>query len=398
MRYFGLRLPIFAVILSLGLTLSARSMDLGYRETVFLWPTTTIATIPTAYVVPRASYAPAAYVAPTSYVATSYWSDPVWVEPTAYVATAYRRGLFGRRWLVERPLVAAYETTYWPTAYVAPTYYTTSFSTRRYVPRVYETSFSTRRYVPTVYDVPTVWETAYVSPTSVDCDDSIWPRSAPAVRSSSNGGQTSGSVTRSNPITSEPMDDGAISSSVDPVAKPRGDGAATKDTSPAPPAAVREQNTAVPAKDASKAAAKSQTAPDAVKSKATQESDDGSLRSAPQAGDDATLKRDSFRPIYASPRRPEIRNVLVGRVETETGEAREEVELIVSNRANTAIRRDGVSDAFGNFAIRLADGVWTVNVRMPSGRISPVRTVTVVDGKVMDDRERREVRNLIISY
>ncbi len=394
MRYFGVRLPIFALILSLGLSLSAWSMDLGYRETVFLWPTSTITTIPTAYVVPRAYYAPAAYVVPSSYVATTYVSDPVWVEPTAYVATAYRTGLFRRRWVVERPLVAAYETTYWPTTYRSTTYWPTTYV----APTYYTTSLRTRRYLPTVYDVPTVWETAYVSPTSVDCDDSVWPQSAQAMRSSSTGARSSGSVTRSSPITSEPVDDGGISSIVDPVARPKADAAVTKDTSPPPPAAIREQNTAAPAKDASKAATKSQAPPDAAKAKAAQEADDDSLFSAPRGGDDATLKRDSLRPTYATPRRPELRNVLMGRVETETGDAREQVALIVSNRANTAIRRDGITDALGNFAIRLADGEWTVNVRMPSGRIYPVRTVTVVNGKVTDDRERREVRNLIISY
>ena len=41
----------------------------------------------------------------------------------------------------------------------------------------------------------------------------------------------------------------------------------------------------------------------------------------------------------------------------------------------------GMTDAFGNFAIRLTDGEWTVNVRMPSGRFYQVRTVTVKNGK-----------------
>ena len=35
--------------------------------------------------------------------------------PTGYVETTYRRGLFGRRWIVERPVIASY----YPTAYVA---------------------------------------------------------------------------------------------------------------------------------------------------------------------------------------------------------------------------------------------------------------------------------------
>jgi hypothetical protein len=39
-----------------------------------------------------------------------------------------------------------------------------------------------------------------------------------------------------------------------------------------------------------------------------------------------------------------------------------------------------------------------VNARMPSGRLHTVRTVTVNNGKVVDNQEGREVRNLIVSY
>ncbi len=70
----------------------------------------------------------------------------------------------------------------------------------------------------------------------------------------------------------------------------------------------------------------------------------------------------------------------------------------MTNRDNGAIRKDGMSNAFGNFAIRLSDGSWTVNVRMPSGRIFPVRSITVTNGMILDNKEGREVRNLIISY
>ena len=70
----------------------------------------------------------------------------------------------------------------------------------------------------------------------------------------------------------------------------------------------------------------------------------------------------------------------------------------MANVDNSSIRRSGMTDAFGNFAIRLADGEWNVSVRMPSGRLYRVRTVTVDDGKIVDNQERREVRNLVISY
>jgi hypothetical protein len=70
----------------------------------------------------------------------------------------------------------------------------------------------------------------------------------------------------------------------------------------------------------------------------------------------------------------------------------------VARADNASIRRAGMTNAFGNFAIRLTDGEWTVNVRMPSGRYYAVRSVTVSDGKIVDNQEGREVRNLIISY
>jgi hypothetical protein len=93
-----------------------------------------------------------------------------------------------------------------------------------------------------------------------------------------------------------------------------------------------------------------------------------------------------------------MRNVLLGRVESDAGEPLGEVAVSVTNRENSAIRKDGMTNAFGNFAIRLTDGEWTVNVRVPSGRVYPVRSITVSNGKILDNQEGREVRNLIISY
>jgi hypothetical protein len=75
-----------------------------------------------------------------------------------------------------------------------------------------------------------------------------------------------------------------------------------------------------------------------------------------------------------------------------------EVSVSVTSRDNSAVRKDGMTNAFGNFAIRLTDGEWTVNVRMPNGRAYPVRSITVSNGKIVDNQEGREVRNLIIYY
>ena len=114
----------------------------------------------------------------------------------------------------------------------------------------------------------------------------------------------------------------------------------------------------------------------------------------------ASNRRESLRPIYPITRtlRPELRNVLVGRVESDSGDPQGEVSVSVTRADNTSIRRVGMTNAFGTFAIRLTDGEWTVSVRMPSGRLYPVRSVTVSNGKIVDNQEGREVRNLIISY
>jgi hypothetical protein len=70
----------------------------------------------------------------------------------------------------------------------------------------------------------------------------------------------------------------------------------------------------------------------------------------------------------------------------------------VVNRNNSSIRHNGVSDAFGGFAIQVPDGQWRVRVTMPSGNLQTVRDITVSNGRVIDNYEAREVYNLIISY
>jgi hypothetical protein len=74
------------------------------------------------------------------------------------------------------------------------------------------------------------------------------------------------------------------------------------------------------------------------------------------------------------------------------------VRVAVSSRTGPGPARSGFSDAFGVFAIRLEDGDWTVRVTMPSGRVYPVRQISVQNGRVIDEEEQREIPNLIISY
>jgi hypothetical protein len=93
-----------------------------------------------------------------------------------------------------------------------------------------------------------------------------------------------------------------------------------------------------------------------------------------------------------------MRNVLLGRIESDAGEAREGVRVTVSSRTEPGLARAGESNAFGRFAIRLADGDWTVRVTMPSGRAYDVRQISVQNGRVVDQEEGRDIPNLVISY
>ncbi len=135
----------------------------------------------------------------------------------------------------------------------------------------------------------------------------------------------------------------------------------------------------------------------ATKKAAPADNPDPDLQLAP-AGDEGVLRRDSMRPTYARVRPAARRNILFGTVETDNGVPRSEVPVIVVNRSNTFIRHSGASDAFGTFAIRVPDGQWVVRVTMPSGNLQSVRSITVTDGKVVDNQEGREVQNLIISF
>jgi hypothetical protein len=427
----------------MGLGFSVWAMDFGFGETVFVTPTSTTYSLapsyllstsyatPTAYVVPNyvstsyavPSYLSTSYVVPSSYYATTYTTEPLSLLPTTYVATAYRRGLFGRRWLVERPVIASYGTAYFPSSY-ATTYVPSSYVYPSYV----ATSYRVRSYTPTVYEYP-AWETASVIRRG-DCDEvALAPSVSSPAPSSSSRPSTSGGT---NTGQYDSIDDPTIPSTVEPLraderagARTSGSEALTKgqapsggraDTPPIPPAAEQGQqgtpknqtsvpppksnagaagNTATPKQDAD-AATKSKAA---VPTAPAGDSNEIDLRPAPGLDGSGTIRRDSGKAIYSTRAlRPERRNILVGRVESSAGEPQGEVPVTVTSRSNRLIHRDGLTNAFGGFAIRLADGEWTVNVTMPSGRVYPVRTVTVSNGKVVDNAEGREVHNLIITY
>ena len=167
MRSLGIRLLLMIVSAWMGLGLSVWAMDVRYGETVYLLPTTTTLSVPTAYVatnsvVPRSYLLPTALVVP-SYYPTAYIADEVVLAPTTYVETQYRPGLigrlFGRGRLVERSVIASYPA-YVPTVFTSPAYYPTSYSVAP-------------DYTPTVFDSRVTYETAYVTSPASPCEEVV---------------------------------------------------------------------------------------------------------------------------------------------------------------------------------------------------------------------------------
>jgi hypothetical protein len=111
----------------------------------------------------------------------------------------------------------------------------------------------------------------------------------------------------------------------------------------------------------------------------------------PPANAPGEIRREAQRPAY-SPRtlRPDFRNVLSGIVlSSAAGEPEEGVRVTVTDQSGQFLNKVALTNAFGRFAVRLADGDWTVNVTMPSGRVYPVHQVRVSNGQVTDPQGRR---------
>jgi hypothetical protein len=95
--------------------------------------------------------------------------------------------------------------------------------------------------------------------------------------------------------------------------------------------------------------------------------------------------------------RPELRNVLVGKVKARgTNEPEEGVHVSISNRQGTSETREALTDAFGRFAMKVPDGDWTVSVTMPSGRVYSVIQIIVSNGQITDEIGR-DVPSLVIT-
>jgi hypothetical protein len=451
MRSFGFRLTFLSGILWAGFSSDARA--LGHfgdaMETVYVIPSSFTLPVATSYVVSASWAAPTAYAVPTYYT-TAYWMDPVVLAQPTYAATAYvsRRGLFRRRWLVERPVLTAYSTSYVPTTYVvpAPSYRATSYSLTD----------------------PMVVPSAYVASADCPCPTAV-ASAAPTYSSPSrsSGATTSGGASRSRAVRSEADDRASMSSNVEPPPEnlnPVGSGEAnanatetapsikpdlparigdnTDNTPPPPPAAAGTGSAAINATGGNPQGGASRPTPAAggagqtggagssspgggtnpnpsggnagagnsgasnpgLGNSGTRSNPgaiapptapaapaDSGLGAPPPIGPSGETRRDSMRPsTYATrPARASFRNVLIGTVNSSSaGQPEEDVRVSVRN-ISTGSGKSTTTNAFGRFAVSLADGDWAVDVTMPSGRVYEVSRLRVSDGLITDSQGRR---------
>jgi hypothetical protein len=409
MRWFGFRLMLLVGILWAGIGLTVRALGNPWQPvgTVYVMPSSLTLPVPTSYVVSTSWVEPTAYAVPTYYT-TAYWMDPVVLAQPAYAPTAYvRRGFFGRRWLVERPVLASYTTSYVPTAYYAsPSYRATSYA------------LADRLVVPS----------AYVASADCICPPAL-ASTAPTYPAPSRGTGAAGSGTGSYPRTQQGQTSvrESIPSTVGPAptelnalgsAGATG-GADTRDTSPVPPSAgvpPPATNPSVPnpqGGQAERSPARSAGATNqpggATNQPGGATNQPGGATNQPGVGGPAPVapggtelsvpplmdtpdptRRDSFRPNYAMrPARSRYANVLMGTVLSRSdGLPEEGVQISVRNTA-TGTGKTTSTDAFGKFAVRLADGDWAVDVTMPSGTIYRVSQLRIADGDITDSLGRR---------
>jgi hypothetical protein len=462
MRSFSTRLAVLVAVVMGGVSSSVWAF--GNRasvETVYLDPTPAATILPTVYeptswVVPT-SYESSAWVTPTSYFLptsatystvyptsystvyptsystvypTSYVSSPVVVAPTVYAleTTYYRRGLFGRRWRVDRPVIAAYPTGYLPTAYYLPS----SSRTFALAPTALRDTGLVRMAYVNAADCPCPSPsgsaaTPLSTPAPTAGSKSVQSRAVddlpvtssavgpapreldfPAARSGA-GENSQGAAVNSSPASKATdgqgalENPGAISDNTPPTPRP----AAKAPTKPAavtpdPPKPAASTGTAksqpfTPSQPATGANANENLAPP----KAPQ-NDPGDIQSLPL--EPGTLRRDSQRPTYAATPRlgsSPARNVLYGMVESgAAGEPEEGVRVTLASLSQSVANRITMTNAFGKFAVRVPDGQWDVMVTMPSGRQrlveGPLGRITVRDGQITD-QEGHVVPSVIIT-
>ena len=408
MRSIGWRLLILAMsILSLNCA-QARAQEVLYLEAADWIPTASVLTMPTSYVAAGAYVFPTSYAAPTVY-ATAYLTESALVTPTIYLAPSYyethfrRRGLFGRR-LVETSRAYYIPTNaYYPTTYYYPIMFRSSAIVDAAVmPTVYARTTSTRCCgemvdTPIVTDLPAsselAWSTVAASPAATTDH-----RKQPSVRSEQAESDAIPSIIPELPTQQLPRREQSTvrsTPSAPTAAKPAAEGQGDDLDSVTDPAAELKSTTR-PGPPVSTAPAPGAEVPRPVAPAEGEELQSARDQTAPRT---SGQRRDSQRSVLTTPRyiRPELRNVLFGRVEAQdTSEPEEGVRVSISNRQNTSERRAALTDAFGRFAMRVPDGDWTVSVTMPSGRVYSVRQINVSNGQITDEIGRH-VPGLVIT-
>lgn len=363
------RLLVFFVLSFLPFG-SSRAMAHGHLARLFGWtPTYYVETIPTAYVLPTSYVMATSYAYSPALVATSYYLNTTTVIPTSYVTTSCD---------------CDDATILSPTSYASVVY----------SPRVFESVISrpacstcgTTVVTPsTSYSKAAPIETITPAPTS-----KVAP---PAEQATPRAEIESEPVNPPNPAAAQPRDsmskrENTLPSRSSKSAEPAIDSGITPPAAPVDDKDLNQPAQATPI-NPDGGAAKPPVAPGGL---------DAPIE-IPDGGE-GNIKREAYKPV---PSQPYIRtamrrnlNVLQGKVVSgDSAEPEEGVELSFTNRdLNTT--KQAVSDAYGKYAVRLADGDWTVKVTMPSGRVYAVSQLSVRSGQITDELGR-DIPSLTIT-
>jgi hypothetical protein len=383
MRLFLPRILVAAALLMVAPAPRAKAdWGLTRYETVYVAPSTSILTVPTAY------FEPTYYVEPTSYVVPTTYVEPTsYVVPTGYTSYSY-----------VTPTAYVQPTTYYlsPTAYVVPSLYTTSrvYAPRRWFRRWFYPRTYTYYYPPVVATSLSYPVVATTYPAS-DCAPSPAP---PAY---------SGSATPVNPGYAPPASNGqsrrpqrpiqseaaasepALRETTPPVATP---GSLANPGPPATPAPEPNTETVPPGPGATGGgAAQPQPANPAPGGQATTPGSAGALETLRQSQKPVPTDLD-IRRVSAT------RGVLEGKVvSAESQQPQSGVRVFVSDHRRRFDDRVATSDADGRFSlVNLPEGDWTVSVEMPSRKVYAVSEITFASGRLTDSFGR-DVPGLIIQ-
>lgn len=302
------------------------------------------------------SYTTTSYLVPSLYATTYTPTTASTLLPTSYVSTGY---------VVRRPslLGSLFRPTsyYVPTTYVAPTSY--AVPTSYVVPTTYAvpTSYSvastaavlpTVRYVsPTSYLVPTVYDSGLVTTSYSDCNEA--PAFTAPAAASPTSAQKSAALKSSPKATTRPDPESRPAPAPQPRDEPVIVGPGAEE--PAAPGPLPEPSGSPPAPD---------------------------FPEIPPG------PNQSMRPV------PSSWGILSGQVLDTKGRPIERVKLTVRSKTAKFEDQEGVTNAFGQFAISLPEGDWEVVMPMDGGKVV-TKAITVSGGEITTDSGRVRVPSLV---